>query len=392
MTENLDFLGGEVSQNKDSYNERKRYLDYFRSKDYALLDTLYDKKLYGFLSKKGHVVMPTPMITRFGEDSGTVAGLNYTVDFFNAMRRIYRNNDSIILPEKIPDLIPKRSYDNFEDGYNIYEKLVMETVIDDLVEKLDSRPVELLEFVEQLEEIIFTDIMVDLPMTKTGYALSSYSSAYYTGLYVDLDATKDGSLDLEKPSYFEDVNFDCYVKLAEESGFYVDANAPWRLVLNLESPIVKAGILNGRPMEEFDKFYYDVYTINVGYDDYWALRTQCQNLYIEYYRTIESPLEEMPRLEYSDRWLEFLLVNKFRELSLMLNISGKEDKEFTDVLKKAVDIKRIYGLTSNLGAIGYINDYFGKKIVEKIEEYKNITNSRYTEELQGHISNRLKTI
>ena len=119
----------------------------------------------------------------------------------------------------------------------------------------------------ELEKVIFRSEMSDTPMTKSGFALSTFSSAYHTGLYVDVVAEQDGSVDLTKPDFFEDENFECYVKLAEENGFFVDANCPWRLVLNLESPITQRKILNGRPKEEFDKFYYDVYTIIVGYDN-----------------------------------------------------------------------------------------------------------------------------
>lgn len=392
MTQNLRFLGGSTGKSAVQYSERRRFVEYYRSKNLDLLDTLYEKKLYGFLNKKGHVVMPVSSATRFGNDSGPIQGLNYVVDAFNSLRDAYRKNDSIVLPSPIQDMVPKRSYDEFDENYAAYERLFLQRIMPMLVEELQSRPVGLLEFVEAIEKILFKEGMSELPMTRSGFALSTYSSAYSTGLYIDIVAEQDGSIDLSKPSFYEDDKFECYVRLAKEYGFYVDANAPWRLVLNLEDKIVKKNILNGRPEKEFDKFYHDVYTVNVGYDDYWTLRSFCQKLYVEYNVKIENSFQSMPRLEGTERWIEFLLVSKFREASLITRVEQKREKQFTDVLKRAVSTNSIYGLTSNVGALGYINDYFGRKLLEKLEEYKNTANTRHSQQLQGHLHNRLESI
>lgn len=392
MTEHLKFLGGTTNENSFEYQERKKYLDYFRSKDYRLLDTLYEKKLYGFLNKKGHVVMPTKTITRFGEDTGSLEGLNYVVDCFNYMRTLYRENNSIIVPEKISDFVPKRNYEDFEGNYQIYEQIFLERITPILEETLHGEKVSLLKFVETLENLIFSSELSDYPMTKSGFALSIFSTAYTTGLYIDLLASEDASIDFDKPEILEDENFECFVKLAQENGFLVDANCPWRLVLDLESDIVKHKILNGRPLEEFDKFYYDVYNVNVGYDDYWALRSFCQKLFVEYYRTNNYELPSMPRLEHQDRWLEFLITNRFRELSIIKKPNQKSLKKFTDVLKRAKQTNSIYGLTNNCGALGYLNDFFGSVMLERIGQNENSTNAGYREQLQRNFLHRLESI
>lgn len=392
MERKIEFLGGTTRENSFEYEERKKYLEYFRSKGFNLLDTLYERRLYGFLNKKGHVVMPINNVTRFGVDSGTTTGLNYVVDCFNYIRKIYRENDRILVPEPIIDLVPKRSFEDFDSSYEVYEQIFLERVMPILEERLSGERVTLLEFIEELEKVIFRSEVSDTPMTKSGFALSTYSTAYHTGLYVDVVAEQDGTIDLTKPDFFEDENFECYVKLAEENGFFVDANCPWRLVLDLESPITQRKILNGRPQEEFDKFYYDVYTINVGYDDFWALRSFCQKLFIEYHRRFDYSLASMPRLSDQDRWLEFLIVNRFKELSLMLTPEQKTEKEFSDTLKKAKEINKAYGLTSNLGALGFLNDFFGTKILESLRKDENYTNLRHQEQLQRNLSNRIESI
>lgn len=393
MSEKLNFLGGSSSNNSIQFSERKRFLDYFRNQDLPVLDTLYERRLYGFINNKGHVIMPVTNTTRFGTDSGVTQGLSYVVEMYNSFRNVYRENTAINLPEVIPDLVPKRSFDDFDSSYETYELLMLERLMPTLREKLENKRVSFLKFIECAEESLFSTSMSEIPMTKSGFALSNYSSAYCTGLYIDVVNGQDGSVDFSKPGFYEDPDFECFVKLANESGFYVDANCPWRLVLNLDSEITKRKILNGRDFEEFDKFYYDVYTINVGYDDYWTLRTFMQKLFIEYHRINDLKIESVPRLPGGQlRWLEFLLVNRFREMSLMLKTSEKSEDMFSSVLKKTIDINKTYGLTSNLGSIGFINNYFGDKLLERLKSDKNFTNAGYTQKLQRDLSGRIESI
>ena len=64
-----------------------------------------------------------------------------------------------------------------------------------------------------------------------------------------------------------------HVNFANEHGFYVDINCPWRMVLNLKSPVAQENILNGRSVDKFEDFYSDTYVMKIGYDDFWALKS-----------------------------------------------------------------------------------------------------------------------
>ena len=104
MSDQQEFLGG-TSQNLGlEYEERKKYLQYFREKGYPLLDTLYDKKLYGLIDNDARVVIPTVVTKAFGEPSTDISGLTYVVDIFEQFKRRYLSSSSFKVPSKIREL------------------------------------------------------------------------------------------------------------------------------------------------------------------------------------------------------------------------------------------------------------------------------------------------
>lgn len=386
MSEDLNFLGGATGDLATEFIERTRFLNYFRSKEYPLLDTLYDKKLYGFVNSKAEIISPVKNIKRFGEDSGTVSGLNYVVDMFNRLRSAIRLVESIKVPELIQEFKPVKNFEDFEENYKAYEVNLANKLASMLIPIFQNRPLTMDEFLDTIERTVYqVPGMSNFPLTKSGYAISSNSSAYHTGLYLDLLPDQDGSLDASKPAIIEDPNFECYVGICYQYGFYVDANSPWRLVMNLENEFVKANILNGRPLSEFEKFYSDVYTIKTGYDDYWALKNFVEKLYVEIHRLLGLPIQSVPSLRDQSRWLDFLLSNRFFELGLITSVEQKSEILYSKTLQKVLDTYRIYGLSSNVGAIGLVNSFCASKLKEMIEQNENIANTRHSQQLQGFI-------
>jgi len=176
-----------------------------------------------------------------------------------------------------------------------------------------------------------------------------------------------------------DPNFKCYCDFAESHGFLVDINAPWRLVLNMNSPVTRKNILNGRPESDFFNLHSDLYSVKVGYDDYWEIKQFYELLYNEYNRSaINRPAE--PQAIYSvagleeniidvtdmnwksKMWIKCLIINKFREMGLMK--SPESTPFFDEVYTKSIDMLDHHGilsrgsvglLTGPSGPIGYIN-------------------------------------
>ena len=74
-----------------------------------------------------------------------------------------------------------------------------------------------------------------MPITKTGFIGSRFCTPLVSGLAINL-AEADHNIDDFKETWVEDLNFDLFAETAKKYGFFVDRNAPWRIVANVGSP------------------------------------------------------------------------------------------------------------------------------------------------------------
>jgi len=379
------YMGGTTEDLRVEFKERKKFIGLSMESEYPLLDSLYDKKLYGLVNHRGEVVVPTPITKRFGQDSGTVSGINYVVDLFNKFRKTYVNSPGLKFPRLLERLQPIKSFERFESNYNEHEILLANKMLPKLLQEIDEQSPSLDQFLTELESLIFSPELTNYSITRSGYALSSRSSVYHTGLYVDIVTGQDTNLDQQKAEILSDPNFECFCSLAYEHGFLVDANAPWRLVVDLDSTVTKNNIMNGRDPEDFDVFYGDVYVIKVAHDDFWSLKAFSEKLYIEFYRQRQQSADLMNKNASINRFLEFLLTCHFKVLGLTHEVEGKNIPLFSKTLKKAVDINMLYGLTSSAGALGFINSFLSEQILKKMRKNENTSNTRHQQQLPGNI-------
>lgn len=386
MSSSDPFLGGATGNLAIEYRERKRYIQYFREKGYPLLDTLYDKKLYGLVNEKSQVVSPTAVTKTFDDPSSEVIGLTYVVDLFEKFKKKYFASEAFQIPAALREMKVAKSYESFEENYNSHEIYLANKSINLFLDRFNGQTIAFDDFILAAEELIFDPSLEGTHFTRSGYALSADSSVYHTGLYIDLLPDQDAVPDDPKVRILDDPDFECFASIAYEYGFYVDANAPWRLVLNLESELVRENILNGRDIDRFDLFYSDVYRIKTGFDDYWSLSSLMNKLYAEYHRQADI---RVPRMDHNfppRLMLRFLLVNRFREIGLLPTYSSLSSGFFQNILQKTVDLYHLYGLSSNVGSLGFINKVCGEHVERTLKANENIANFGYRKKLQGNLS------
>ena len=389
----IKYLGGspEISIAKE-FKERRKYLKEIREMNVPVIDTLYEQRLYGQLDNSGHVVIPTSPAVSFGEYATSVTGLGYVVELFNSFRDFYfhiASNNDIEIPKEIEELVPTKSYVNTDEEFVVNKERVSDILYGLVSDRTNGHPIGMLEFSEIVNEALFSEEMENLKVTKSGFALTD---CYLTGLYVDMSRNYSTHTDQAKGDLIHDPNFKCYCDFAESHGFLVDINAPWRLVLNMDSPITRKNILNGRPESEFFNLYSDMYSVKVGYDDYWEIKRFYESLYNEYSRSAASqpsrlrPNMSVARLEEnmidtndinwkSKMWIKCLITNKFREMGLMA--SPDSTPFFDEVYAKSIDMLDNHGihsktstglLTNPSGPIGYINQVCSKVMTEMLRK------------------------
>ena len=94
----------------------------------------------------------------------------------------------------------------------------------------------------------------DFPITRSGFCLSSHNDVKSSGLIIELTKLNH-NLDSYKGEIIQTLEFKCFLDLAYSYGFYVDKNAPWRLMSNLDDPITR---LFARGLDT-NSYYNDVY-------------------------------------------------------------------------------------------------------------------------------------
>ena len=359
MTE--EFLGGSSGITKVEFSERKKYLEQIQKMDVEFLDTLYDKRLYGFVNKNYEVVAPISNPVLFGQYAGVTPGMSHTVSIFNKFREFYFNlvSDSgrISIPDPIKDLKPSKSFVDFDNAYHEFIRTAALVLSQRLQDEGANEETSFANFATMLNAIIFKPSIKKYKLTKSGYALSEFSSVFHTGLYIDLGSDYDPHLDQMKVELVTHPDFLCFAKHALMFGMNVDFNCPWRLVVDLDSPTAQENILNGRTTANFRDFYSDLYTVKVAYDDFWALKSFYELLFLQLKTDlgVESVPTNFSNLS-TESWIKIFLINRFKELGL-LHEPNQTTTLFEETLFKAVNLNRINGLGGPSGVLGFVNSF-----------------------------------
>ena len=370
----LNFKGGTESTGVGERKERERYKIYMDllKQRFSIKDTLYDERHYGFLNKRYQVIQPVSGIDTIpvGPYAPTVHALSFVADQYNKFRDFYiefSSQSGIQIPSLISGLIPNKSFENFDLSYeNHLTTLALQLQGDINLLAQGSRvsadnvllPLDFYEIINN--KILFQPYMMGKHISKSGYALSSKSNVYQTGLYVDLASQLPTNIDLAKGQMIEDPGFLCYLTFASEHGFSVDFNAPWRLIVDLSHEKTIKNVLSGRNTSDFWDFYYDQYVENTGFSyDYNNIREFYETLYKMYYRVYNNlSLSEANALNWpeiyrdllsvslSNRhqglghfWIETFLLNRAKEVGMVRTFGEfRDDEMIGNVLSHAYSI------------------------------------------------------
>ena len=396
MSEDLTFSGGQTGNNAQEYEERKRYLDYIRDSGMQLLDTLYEDKHYGFLNADYEVVYPNPSsAVNFDPPAAQVQTLNYVSTQFSRFREDFifaaNNLDYVTAPSTISNLTPTKGYVNMLEDYQTYQEITIEKIIFSLEQGDKAIPAGDYDmFIREVNKLIVMrqGLNDEYKITRSGYLLSKSSIPYYTGLYVNLSSDLSPNLDFEKGKMIQDPGFECYVSYASKHGFYVDANAPWRLVLNLNSEVTRRNIVNEKD-RNFNDFYSNIYRAKAGYDDYHDLKTFYERAFLFY--NIRRGITFDPSVTFAnyntDLMLESFVLIRMLEVggitkndleqesspaaTALFNLQNQAKMRFRGIYKQSSRMNKDQAnVSGNHGLSGYMNRVCANFIRTKLMKYR----------------------
>ena len=239
------------------------------------------------------------------------------------------------------------------------------------------------QFNDELYKVLRANIS-KFPVTKSGFLLSEQCPINVSGLCVEF-AVLDFNSDSEKAKLFDTKEFQCYAEVANVYGFYIDKNAPWRLIANLQSNAMKQYIDRYRPGTDTDIILDKTFRSKTQYEDissvyyfYAAVFKELLSI-VDIQRPYYMPIEEMISTTLKFRMLETgIPMDKFEQ--------NKND---------VLDLHRMYSsrfpddpLRQASGKIGKICSekikqiYLAKSRIDSyntttLKEYSDFTDPRY---------------
>ena len=338
------------------------------------IDYWYEKGLYGRLDREENIVLPklTSLKQLRSPDGNSYFAIDFVVDAFESMHRAFEKGmirNTVRVGSVYSAMKPGQAWDNGDQLYLDYLQIVDDVFVQDhlvglnLTDKIKNFRDYLEKYITYLDERVYT-----FPITKSGFVVSKYSNPYVSGLIIELNKENHGDDLPKKEVYIDDPNFNIFRNTAQQFGFMLDVNAPWRLTADLASPFMQGfgekydvRPSAGSASNIFDTHYDLVYTEDIkllknfffaSYETFvetFPLRreekiTECNDAFIIDATKVERPSygSEAYKADYNDAfWTK-----------LYTDIRLKENGIFLTNRRKNVIIKKISNLLPYLGIGG----------------------------------------
>ena len=261
---------------------RKSYIDFW-----------YSKPLYGKVDAYMRLVQPSSLYMeeintatlnlsgRSVQARGTqgkedVLALNFVADAFKAMSAYMRdlehkgnlNKGTFFYP-----LEAKKGYQGASAIYNrnmeaLYSLFINSYVFGNL-QKVNKQIRTFDDYVPHFQNFLNSATEQGVVITKSGLMLNMSCPHSISGLVIEIADERDFSDDMRKYKNYFNKRRDmvAYLDIATKFGFYVDQNAPWRLVANLASPAWEE---NPILKEIIDKHFPDGYSVDAVFENFYS--------------------------------------------------------------------------------------------------------------------------
>ena len=382
MSEFTEFRGGNTNSLREEFKERAKFAEFELPDGTNFIDTVYENFNYGVLNSNFE---PVTIITDsqfsnmidFEEDANYVRALPFLFRAFTKFREDYQetlNNSTLELPKYFSSLAPEVGYVSFDSEYESYMDFLLQSYHEQL--KGNIRITDFNSFFEEMKNIVSTT-SIDFPITRSGFAMSRYCSIMTTGLCLELQVL-DYNRDTIKGEMIQGREYECFADYANHYGLAVDKNVPWRLIADLESPMIKQELVFGKDIEisEAQKYFDSVYRVKTHIDDVYSIRDFVIVLYYQLItgqdiRQGASLAPDMTLIPSSGTITEEVInvsAQNLLELNLLARYTelGIDRGKYQESLNEVLDLYEIYG------SIRICSDAIGKLSSNRIREiYEN---------------------
>jgi len=255
------------STSKISHEGRSLYSEYVNLLEKDMINFWTVDRLYGRVTPDMISIHPRTDRLRqikYAADNKTIFLLNFVADAWEALvldMRDYANRGRVVMDSPWAKLSAAKGYVDANVEYDSHLKdLIFPSISDEYlaIKEKNDQVVDFKGFLKAVSPLI-KHIAKNVPITRSGFIQSKYCSVNCSGLVVEVgnDLYSDDFPKLEK--YINDNNFSFFVEIAKKHGFMIDKNAPWRLVANVASPVMKKKMAQYADPDDFflERVYFD---------------------------------------------------------------------------------------------------------------------------------------
>ena len=240
-----DFINRDSSIIVD-YENRKYIKDNVLPRSYFpyQLDMWEENKFYGLVNDNNKLIMPDERyFDTFTVNNRKITAMLFIKKAFQDMKS-YASDFQVLNRftgdySKFKELNPASAYVNLNSIYLSYINQVFKIFVSNYVQQL---PTQINNFDDFISKIVgFLDIMtLSSPMTRAGFVTSPLCDPKVSGLVLSLETDINHANEYEKyVNYYQNQNIEVIFDLTKRFGFVIDRNAPWRLIADLNSPVMK---------------------------------------------------------------------------------------------------------------------------------------------------------
>jgi len=369
------YIGNNNHGAEASYKLRSIYKHLSFPSDIPYIDTANENRLYGKVDRRGDacylMTEDSKGALEYFEGTSGVFGVNFVVRAFEDFRRSYIEllaSNSTQPPPGIMPLLPTSCWHSFDLLRENHISEMKKYFVSFLLKRNEKDIQNFDDFVRVFIKEHMEPMGVQFPITRTGIVLLNNTPTEVSGLAINL-SENDISDDSVKTPMVESEYFTTYVAKAEQFGFLVDKNAPWRLVANLSSTkmlryMVRAGV---RRMPGSASDYFEEYCMKTHMHDMDDLRGFLTSTYQSFVASNPSvkrtavcsgktvsrlshrkPIDETEKKYNVVYWLRLLLRVRLEESPSESSISVRQ---FQKIITRAKIAYRYYNLERALNVI-----------------------------------------
>ena len=334
------------------------------------IDFIYENTTYGFRNANNETIYPfldgvaRPSMRSI--DNTEIEVLLFVADAFHDFKEFYINFiDTVpgaVSPTEIGGLEPVRGFEDSTEKYNTYLEVMKNFIINKILP--DYKIHNFSDFALVMNDYI-NNYAKEFPLTRSGFLDSSNCGLHSTGLVLDM-STLDASADAPKVPLINNKIYRCYSTFAAEHGFYIDKNVPWRLVANVESPIMRRYITKYGPTSMTNSQILDTrFYAKSHFDDYHDVQDFFLAVYneyvldnpfsVEYNEKNRSFMERKSIIWFdekkygSDFWIDYLFRLRLAETNTQISTNEYNHNKY-----QIIESMRVYDINFAIGKIGML--------------------------------------